>query len=193
REVGWARRARRGGVMGACRREASFGGAVFRHALAAGFQGELYPVNPNADFVGSRKAVPSVGATSGPVDLAIIAVPAPQVPAVARECAEAGVAGLVVITAGFAEAGAEGAARQAELLEICRASGMRLIGPNCLGVVNTDPQVALSAPFARADVPAGSVGVVSQSGAFGAAAIDGAVRRGIGLSAFVSLGDKTDL
>ena len=134
-----------------------------------------------------------MSATGGPVDLAIIAVPAEQVPKVARECGEAGVAGLVVITAGFSEAGPDGAARQAELLEACRASGMRLIGPNCLGVVNTDPDVALSATFARADVPAGSVGFVSQSGAFGAAAIDGAVRRGIGLSAFVSLGDKTDL
>jgi acetate---CoA ligase (ADP-forming) len=191
--VGRILRPRSVAVIGASRREASFGGAVFRHALAGGFQGELYPVNPNADFVGSRKAVASVSATGGPVDLAIIAVPAEQVPKVARECGDAGVAGLVVITAGFSEAGPEGAARQAELLEACRATGMRLIGPNCLGVVNTDPDVALSATFARADVPAGSVGFVSQSGAFGAAAIDGAVRRGIGLSAFVSLGDKTDL
>src|SRR4029079_16544873 len=131
--------------------------AVFRHALAGGFQGELYPVNPNADFVGSRKAVASVSATGGPLDLAIIAVPADQVPKVARECGEAGVAGLVVITAGFSEAGPEGAARQGELLDICRASGMRLVGPNCLGVVNTDPQVSLSATFARTDVPAGSI------------------------------------
>src|SRR4051794_14892455 len=180
-------------VIGASRRAASFGGAVFRHALAAGFRGELYPVNPNADFVGSRRASPSVGETPGPVDLAIVAVPAEQVPGVARECGAAGVAGLVVITAGFAEAGPAGAARQGELLEACRASGMRLVGPNCLGVVNTHPDVALSATFARADVPAGSIGFVSQSGAFGAAAIDGAVRRGIGLSAFVSLGDKADL
>src|SRR3954462_7985406 len=108
-------------VIGASRRAETFGGAVFRHALAAGFRGELYPVNPNADFIGSRRAVPSVRDTPGPVDLAIVAVPAEQVPAVARECAEAGVAGLVVIAGGFAEAGAEGAGRQAELLEACRA------------------------------------------------------------------------
>src|SRR5690349_6235284 len=143
-------------VIGASRREDSFGGAIFRHALAAGFRGELYPVNPNADFVGSRAASPSVGDTPGPVDLAIVAVPAEQVPAVARECGDAGVAGLVVITAGFAEGGTEGAAHQAELLEACRASGMRLVGPNCLGVVNTDPEVSLVATFARSDVPAGS-------------------------------------
>jgi acyl-CoA synthetase (NDP forming) len=180
-------------VIGASRRPASFGGATFRHALAAGFRGELYPVNPNVDFIGSRRASASVLDTPGPVELAIVAVPAATVPEVARDCARAGVAGLVVITAGFAEAGAEGAARLAELLDACRAGGMRLVGPNCMGVVNTDPAVSLSATFARADVPAGNVGFASQSGAFGAAAIDGAVRRGIGLSTFVSLGDKADL
>ena len=130
-------------VIGASRRPDSFGGAAFRHALANGFRGELYPVNPNADFVGSparrrRRRSP------GPVDLAIVAVPADAVPGVARECAAAGVAALVVITAGFAEAGAEGAARLAELLEACRASGMRLVGPNCMGVVNTRPDVSLT-------------------------------------------------
>jgi acyl-CoA synthetase (NDP forming)/GNAT superfamily N-acetyltransferase len=180
-------------VIGASRRPDAFGGAAFRHALNNGFRGELYPVNPNADFIGSRRASASVKETPGPVDLAIVAVPAETVPAVARECAEAGVSALVVITAGFAEAGAEGAARLAELLEACRATGMRLVGPNSMGVVNSDPSVALTGTFGRADVPAGPVGFVSQSGAFGAAAIDGMSRRGIGLSAFVSLGDKADL
>ncbi|MDA0169569.1 GNAT family N-acetyltransferase [Solirubrobacter taibaiensis] len=177
-------------VVGASRRPDSFGGAAFRHILANDFRGELHAVNPNAEFVGSRRALPRV---SEGVDLAIVAVPASAVPGVARECAAAGVSALVVITAGFAEAGAEGAARLAELLDVCRASGMRLVGPNCMGVVNTSPDVSLTATFARADVPAGSIGFVSQSGAFGAAAIDGASRRGIGLSAFVSLGDKADL
>lgn len=177
-------------VVGASRRPDSFGGAAFRHILGNDFRGELFPVNPNAEFVGSRRALPRV--PEG-VELAIVAVPAEAVPGVARECADAGVEALVVITAGFAEAGAEGAARLAELLEICRASGMRLVGPNCMGVVNTAPDVSLTATFARADVPAGTIGFVSQSGAFGAAAIDGASRRGIGLSAFVSLGDKADL
>jgi acetate---CoA ligase (ADP-forming) len=172
-------------VIGASRRPDSFGGATFRHALAAGFRGELYPVNPNVDFVGSRRALASV--SEGSAELAIIAVPASLVAGVARECAAAGVAALVVITAGFS------AAQLAELLDVCRAGGMRLLGPNCMGIVNTDPAVSLSATFARADVPAGNVGFASQSGAFGAAAIDGAVRRGIGLSAFVSFGDKADL
>src|SRR3954471_906139 len=176
-------------VVGGSRRPGSFGGAAFRHLLANDFHGELYPVNPNADFVGSRRTLGTVPA----VDLAIVAVPAEAVPEVARSCADAGVGALVVITAGFAEAGAEGAARLAELLDVCRASGMRLVGPSCMGVVNTAPSVSLTATFARADVPAGTIGFISQSGAFGAAAIDGASRRGIGLSAFVSLGDKADL
>src|SRR6478609_6596175 len=147
-------------VVGASRRAGSFGGAAFRHLLAADFHGELYPVNPNADFVGSRRALAKVPT----VDLAIVAVPAEAVPA-----------------------------RLAELLDVCRSSGMRLVGPNCMGVVNTAPDVSMTATFARADVPAGTIGFVSQSGAFGAAAIDGASRRGLGLSAFVSLGDKADL
>jgi acyl-CoA synthetase (NDP forming) len=180
-------------VVGASRRPDTFGGLAFRHVLANGFRGELYPVNPNADFVGSRHASPSVAQVAGTVDLAIVAVPAETVPDVARDCAEAGVAALVVISAGFAEAGPAGAARLAELLEVCRSNGMRLVGPNCMGVVNTHPDVSLTATFARADVPAGTIGFVSQSGAFGAAAIDGVSKRGIGLSAFVSLGDKADL
>src|SRR4051794_12873478 len=162
-------------VVGASRRPDSFGGAAFRHVLGNGFRGELYPVNPNADFVGSRRASATVPA----VDLAIVAVPAAAVPDVARECAAAGVAALVVITAGFAEAGTEGAARLSELLEICRAGGMRLVAPNCMGVVNTAPGVSLPATFARAAVPAGTIGFLSQSGAFGAAAIDGASKRGL--------------
>ena len=142
----------------------------------------------------ARGARPGDQGRPGPVDLAIVAVPAESGRRTSRASArEAGVGALVVITAGFAEAGAEGAARLAELLEICRASGMRLVGPNCMGVVNTDPTVSLTATFARADVPAGTIGFVSQCGAFGAAAIDGMSRRGIGLSAFVSLGDKADL
>lgn len=180
-------------VIGASRRPDSFGGAAFRHVLDNGFRGELYPVNPNAEFVGSRRVSPTIKDTPGPVDLAIVAVPAASVPDVVQDCAEAGVAGLVVITSGFVEAGAEGAGRLAELLETCRQSGMRLVGPNSMGVVNNAPEVSLTGTFARADVPAGAVGFVSQSGAFGAAAIDGMSRRGIGLSAFVSLGDKADL
>ena len=182
-------------VIGASRRPDSFGGAAFRHALDNGFRGELYPVNPNADFIGSRRASASVKETPGPVDLAIVAVPAETVPAVARECAEAGVAALVVITAGFAEAGRGGrgaAGGAARGLPGDRDAARR---PELAWASSTPTRrVALTGDVRRAPTcPPASVGFVSQSGAFGAAAIDGMSRRGIGLSAFVSLGDKADL
>ena len=188
-------RARAAAAVGGRRRRVAAAGLVRRRGVPA-HPGQRLPRRavPGQPERGVRRlAGGRAPKVSAGVDLAIVAVPAAAVPGVARECAAAGVAALVVITAGFAEAGAEGAARLAELLDVCRASGMRLVGPNCMGVVNTDPDVSLTATFARADVPAGTIGFVSQSGAFGAAAIDGASRRGIGLSAFVSLGDKADL
>jgi acyl-CoA synthetase (NDP forming) len=120
-------------------------------------------------------------------------VPAAAVPAVARECGAAGVRALVVVSAGFAETGPEGAARQAALLEACRASGMRLVGPNSLGVLNTAPEVALGATFSLRAPPRGRLAVATQSGAFGIAAVAEAARRGLGLSSFVSMGNKADL
>src|SRR5581483_9759530 len=121
------------------------------------------------------------------------AVPARSVPAVAEQCAAIGVRALVVISAGFGEVGEEGRSLQRELLEICRASGMRLVGPNCLGVINTDPNVRLNATFAAGRPPAGHVGFLSQSGGLGIALIEAADRLGIGLSSFISVGNKADL
>ena len=129
----------------------------------------------------------------GDVELAIIAVPSAAVVETARECAAKGVRALVVLTAGFAEVGPEGRARQDELLAVCRAAGMRMVGPNCLGVANLHHQSALNATFAPGTPIPGSVAFASQSGAFGIAAIDEAAARGIGLSSFVSMGDKADL
>jgi succinyl-CoA synthetase alpha subunit/RimJ/RimL family protein N-acetyltransferase len=126
-------------------------------------------------------------------ELAVVAVPAAQVSAVAAECASAGVRALVVISAGFAEVGEEGLARQRELLEICRGSGMRLVGPNCLGVINTDPAVSLDATFAARRSAAGRIGFLSQSGGLGIPLIEAADRLGLGLSSFVSVGNKADL
>ena len=125
--------------------------------------------------------------------MAFVAVPAAQVIAVARECGEKGVRGLVVISAGFAETGSDGAALQRELLDVCRASGMRLIGPNCMGVVNTDPAVQLNGTFATTWPPAGRVGFLSQSGALGIAVMGQAAELGLGLSTFVSIGNKADI
>ena len=120
-------------------------------------------------------------------------MPAAAVVETARQCAAKGVRALVVLTAGFAEVGAEGRARQDELLAVCRAAGMRMVGPNCLGVANLHHQTALNATFAPGEPTPGSVAFASQSGAFGIAAIDEAAARGIGLSSFVSMGDKADL
>src|SRR3972149_2423859 len=126
-------------VIGASRERGTIGGELFHSLLAYGFNGPIYPVNPNAAVVQSVPAYPSVEAIPGPVDLAVIVVPAALVGSVAEQCGRKGVRALVVISAGFAEIGEEGRARQAELLRICRAAGMRLIGPNCMGIVNTDP------------------------------------------------------
>ncbi len=180
-------------VIGASRQRDTVGGALFRNLLDFGFEGPVYPVNVNATVVQSVLAYPTIEAVPGPVDLAVIAVPAERVVEVAEQCGRRGVRALVVISAGFAEVGEEGRARQAELLRICRAYGMRLIGPNCIGIVNTDPAVRLNATFGPVPPPAGRVGFASQSGALGLAIIDYARAFGLGISTFVSMGNKADI
>jgi acetyl coenzyme A synthetase (ADP forming)-like protein len=180
-------------VIGASRDRTTVGGQLFHNLLAAGFQGPVYPVNPRAEVVQSVLAYPSVLDVAGPVDLAVVVVPAAGVVEAARACAEKGVRGLVVISAGFAETGPDGAARQRELLQVCRDAGMRLIGPNCLGIINTAPDVSLDATFGPLLPQRGRVGFLSQSGALGLAIIDYANAMGLGLSSFVSVGNKADI
>jgi acetate---CoA ligase (ADP-forming) len=180
-------------VVGASRREGSVGGEILSNLVESGFTGHLYPVNPYSPEVGSLPAYPSVGEIPGEVDLAVIAVPAERVVDIARQCGAKHVGALLVVSAGFAETDGEGARRQAELLAVCRESGMRLVGPNCLGAVNTAPDVKLNATFAPSFPVAGRVGFMSQSGALGLALIDRAQARGVGLSSFVSVGNKADI
>jgi acetyl coenzyme A synthetase (ADP forming)-like protein len=180
-------------VIGASRQPGTVGAEVFRNLLRTEFAGPVYPVNPAASVIQCIPAYSSVEVIPASVDLAVVAVPAAEVVTVAQECARKGVRGLVVLSAGFGEVGASGQARQAELLWACRASGMRLIGPNCIGVVNTDPGVRLNAIFGPHRATAGRIGLASQSGALGLAAIDYAVQRGVGLSSFVSMGNKADI
>ena len=180
-------------VIGASRRPGTVGGEVARNLLAAGFSGPLHLVNARGGEVEGQPTVATIADVEGDVELAVIAVPSHAVIGAARECAAKGVRALVVLTAGFSEVGAEGRALQDELLGVCRAAGMRLVGPNCLGVANPRPGVSLNATFAPGVPAPGVVGFASQSGAFGIAAIDEAVARGIGLSSFVSMGDKADL
>jgi acetyl coenzyme A synthetase (ADP forming)-like protein len=180
-------------VIGVSSRQGSVGGAVLSNLRAAGFGGQLAVVHPRHDVIAGVPAYRTIADVPGPVELAVIAVPAESVIGVARECGDAGVKALVVLSAGFAEVGGRGRARQAELLGTCRAAGMRLVGPNCLGVLNTDASVGLNATFAPVAPTPGGVAFASQSGAFGIAAVAEAARRGLGLSSFVSTGNKADL
>ncbi len=180
-------------VIGASRDPASIGGRLFHNLVAAPFSGAVYPVNPSAPSIQGVTSYPSIDAIPGAVDLAFIAVPARGVLDAASACGAKGVRGLVVISAGFGETDDEGRARQHELLARCRASGMRLIGPNCMGIVNTDPEVRLNGTFGTAEPPVGRVAFMSQSGALGLAVMNRAAALGLGLSTFVSVGNKADI
>jgi acetyl coenzyme A synthetase (ADP forming)-like protein len=180
-------------VIGASREAGTVGAELFRNLLRGEFAGPVYPINPAAAFVQCVTAWPTIEAIGGPVDLAVVAVPAAHVVEVAEQCGRAGVRALVVISAGFAETGPEGRERQEQLLRVCRASGMRLIGPNCIGVLNTNASVRLNAIFGPQTALPGRVSFASQSGALGLAAIDYASRRGLGIASFVSMGNKADI
>jgi acetate---CoA ligase (ADP-forming) len=180
-------------VIGASRRRGTISGEVFHNLLTTGFEGPVYPVNPKAEVVQSVPAYRSVVEVPGPVDLAVIVVPAEAVLQAARDCAEKGVRALVVISSGFAEVGGEGVERQRALMGVCREHGMRLIGPNCMGILNTADDVRLNATFAPTFPPQGGVGFMSQSGALGLSVIDYARQLGLGLSSFVSVGNKADI
>ncbi|HEX7331156.1 MAG TPA: GNAT family N-acetyltransferase [Pyrinomonadaceae bacterium] len=180
-------------VIGASRQRGTIGGEIFHNLLSFGFKGPVYPVNPTAGAIENVESYPSVEEIPGPVDLAVIVVPAAKVVEVASACGRKGVKALVVISAGFSETGVEGKARQAELVNVCRSAGMRLIGPNCMGIANTNPNVLLDATFAPAAPPRGRVGFSSQSGALGLAIMEFANSLGLGISTFVSVGNKADI
>ncbi len=180
-------------VIGASRNPTSIGGRLFRNLLQGDFSGPVFPVNPNAEVVRSVKAYPSILEVPGRVDLAFIVVPAPHVMDAVDQCAAKGVKGLVVISAGFSEVGGEGAELEAQLLEKVRSAGMRMVGPNCMGVLNTDPVVSMDGQFGPLFPPRGNVGFSSQSGALGIAILDYTTRLNIGISTFVSVGNKADI
>jgi len=180
-------------VVGAGRRRGKIGAEIFHNVRAAGFKGQVVPVNLKASSIDSVKCYPRVTDIPHEVDLAVIAVPAEEVGAVVDDCVEKGVKGIVVISAGFGEAGAEGRARERALLEKIRSARIRMIGPNCMGLVNTDPKVRLNATFAPVYPPEGRVAMLSQSGALGLAILDYASRLNLGISTFVSVGNKPDV
>ncbi len=179
-------------VIGASRDTGKIGGAIVANLIAAGFSGPIYPINPLAGEVLGLKAYPSLSAVGAPVDLGVICIPTAMVENAIKECAAAGVHGVVVITAGFSEV-AGGREAQDRITNLVRSCGMRMVGPNCMGIINTDPAVNLNATFAPVMPRPGNIGMLSQSGALGIAVLDEARLRNIGLSSFVSAGNKADV
>jgi acetyl coenzyme A synthetase (ADP forming)-like protein len=180
-------------VIGASRTPFSIGHQVVANLVDYGFTGAVYPVNPKARAINAIRAYPTVGEVPDQIDMAVIMVPKEHVLPVVQDCADHGVKGVVVISAGFKEIGGAGVAREAELLEVVRRSGMRMVGPNCMGVLNADPAFSMNATFAPTMPPFGRVGFVSQSGAMGLSVLDYAREYGIGISQFVSMGNKPDV
>jgi acyl-CoA synthetase (NDP forming)/RimJ/RimL family protein N-acetyltransferase len=180
-------------VIGASREKGTISRDLLRNLYDAGFEGPIYPVNPNAHHVGGVRAVSSILDIHDEVDLAIVVVPAPAVPQVIEECGRKQVYGAIVLSAGFAEQGDEGAALEAEVLRVARSWGIRIVGPNCLGVINTDPAVRLHATFAQVVPRRGRVSLLSESGMVGAAIIARAREVGVGISSFVALGNRADV
>ena len=180
-------------VIGASRDPSSIGGRLFANIVAGDFTGPVYPVNPTTPVVHSVAAYPSVLDIPGPVDAAFIVVPARLVIPVVRQCAEKGVRGVVVISAGFSETGEEGAALEDELLGVVRSAGMRMVGPNCMGLINTDQAIRLDGQFGPVVPPPGNVSLSSQSGALGLAILDYAAQLNIGIASFVSVGNLADV
>jgi len=180
-------------VIGASRMSDTIGHQIFGNLLRYGFTGAAYPVNPNATSIQSVRAYRDVGSLPERPDLAIVVVPKDRVLGVVEGCGQAGIPGLVVISAGFREVGGVGVDRERQLVDIVRRYGMRMVGPNCMGVLNTDPAVSMNATFAPAMPPYGRAAFVSQSGALGVSVLDHAAEYGIGISQFVSVGNKPDV
>lgn len=180
-------------VIGVGQDRASAGHTVLRHLLRGGFTGPVYPVHPAHHSIAGVRAYPTVGDVPDDVDLAVITVPAESVRTVVEQCGDKGVHALIVVSAGFGEAGPEGRERQDALVRAARADGMRVVGPNCLGIANTDAAVRMNATLSPVAPPRGPVGFFSQSGALGIALLQHVAERGLGLSSFVSAGNRADV
>ena len=168
-------------------------GAEILYNLHERFRGTVVPINPEHEEILGLRCYPRLTDAPGPVDLAVIAIPAEKVAAAVDDAAEKGVSGIVVITAGFSEIGEEGRRREAALIDKVRDAGIRLVGPNCMGLINTDPRIRLDATFAPVYPPEGRVALSSQSGALGLALLDFAEKLNLGISTFVSVGNKADV
>ena len=180
-------------VIGASNKEGSVGRALFANILLNGYAGVVFPVNPKAKSILGVKACASVLDIDDEIDLAILIVPAIAVPAVLAECGQKKLKGAIVISAGFKELGATGAALELAVKERARSWGIRLVGPNCFGMINTSPTVRLNATFGRVMPRPGNIALISQSGAVGVNALEYAESEEVGLSKFISIGNKADI
>ncbi|GAA3812129.1 GNAT family N-acetyltransferase [Nocardioides panacisoli] len=180
-------------IIGASRRQDTIGQVLVRNLVTGGFTGRAYVVNPSATAVSGMPAYKTVNEIPDDVDVAIVAVPADAVTDVVLDCAAKGVHGLIVISSGFAETGEEGRRRQRHLVGLSRSYGLRLIGPNCLGVINTDPRVQVNASLSSVMPTRGRAGFFCQSGALGSAILEKVRNRGLGISTFVSAGNRADV
>ncbi|MGD2142741.1 MAG: CoA-binding protein, partial [Candidatus Bathyarchaeota archaeon] len=178
-------------IIGASRTPGKVGYVLTKNVIDSGYKGEIWPINPNAKEILGLECYPSVLDIPGKIDLAVIAIPAKFVLQVAEECGEKGVKALIVISAGFKEIGREGAILESQLIEIGEKYGMRIQGPNCLGIINTAVNLNLS--FAAGMPRKGRIGFISQSGALGTAVLDWVLKEDLGFHSFVSLGNKADL
>ena len=178
-------------VAGASRTRDKIGYEVLRSLIEAGFRGDIYPVNPKADKIVGLKCYPHVSEIPDCADLAIIVVPPKAVLDVAEDCGDRGVSNIITITAGFKETGPEGASLEEGLVDICKKHDMRLLGPNCVGLIDTYSH--LNASFAPCMPLKGDISFISQSGALGTAILEWSLKEGIGLNKFISLGNKADL
>ncbi|HEX6967555.1 MAG TPA: GNAT family N-acetyltransferase [Micromonosporaceae bacterium] len=193
RSIGRLLRPRTVAVYGASGSGQGVGAAILGHLRDGGFRGTILPVHPSAETIAGLPAYRTAAAAGRPVDLAVVAVPRAEVPSVVADAAAAGTHALVVVSAGFAEAGPDGVRAQRELVRAAHVAGMRVVGPNCLGVINTDEEVRLNASLVPHMPAPGRIGFFSQSGALGRALLAEAQRRGLGLSTFVSAGNRADV
>lgn len=180
-------------IIGASNRRGSVGRAVFTNILLNEYTGTVYPVNPKDRSICGVRSYPSVQDLPESVDVAVVVVPATLVPTITEECGKKRVKGLIIISAGFKEVGQDGAALERQVASLAQKYSMRMVGPNCLGTINTDSEVRLNASFASQMPLYGSIAFASQSGALGEAVIDYAAGEGIGFSKFISLGNKADV
>ncbi len=180
-------------IIGTSRKKGSLGREILHNLVTYGFQGPVYPINPNADYVHSIKCYPNILKVPGHVDLAIIVIPAEHVLKVVKQSVKKGVKGLIIISAGFKETGEKGAALERKIVELLEPHGIRLIGPNCMGIINTSKAVKMDATFAAVMPRRGGIGFISQSGALGNIILEYAYELNLGFSKFVSMGNKAEV